>query len=447
MRSLWARTRELIFWWWIWALGTVVALVADQWLVAAGTGAMAFIAYVGWPVEAPPQFGLEHEFGVEDPEFLASIAGATGVPFSEGNRLEILNNGDQFYPAMLNAIAGAELSITIEAYIYWAGDIGLAFARALAGKAQSSVRVKILLDAIGSSTIGDEILEILERGGCQLAWHNPVHLYKVGRLNHRTHRKSLIVDGRIGFTGGAGIADEWSGNAQDSKHWRDVQIRIEGPAVLPLQTGFAQNWMRATGELVSGPLFYPPMEAHPGSLALQTIMSSPETGASAVRTLYYLSIGSAHKSIYIANPYFVPDQSAIDILGEARTRGVDVRVMVAGIYNDTWLARQNSIRLYGPLLEAGIQVLEYNHTMLHQKTMVVDGVWGTVGTTNFDNRSFAQNDENNVCFYDRVLAGELESMFMADLPHCDVVTLDAWRNRSAWAKTQQFIASLLQEQV
>jgi cardiolipin synthase len=447
VRSLWARTREFIFWWRIWALGAMVALITDQWLIAAATGGMALIAYEGWPAEVPPQFGLEHDFGTDDPEFLASIAGATGVPFFEGNRLEILNNGDQFYPAMQNAIAGAELSVTIEAYIYWAGDIGRTFARALSERAQSGVRVKILLDAIGSSTVGDEILEILERGGCQLAWHNPVRLFGVGRLNHRTHRKSLVVDGRIGFTGGAGIADEWTGNAQDGRHWRDVQIRIEGPAVLPLQTGFAQNWLRATGELISGPLFYPPVEAHPGTLALQTVMSSPETGASAVRTLYYLSIGSAHKSIYIANPYFVPDQGAIDILVDASKRGVDVRVMVAGIYNDNWLARQNGIRLYGALLEAGIQVFEYNRTLLHQKTMVVDGVWGTVGTTNFDSRSFAQNEENNVCFHDRQLAAELESMFMADLPHCEAITLEAWRKRGVWAMTQQFIASLLQEQV
>jgi cardiolipin synthase len=447
VRTAWAKIRQIIFWWWIWALAALAALVADQWLTAAATGAMALFTYLSWPVEVAPRFGLDHQFGVDDPEFLATIAGATGVPFFDGNRLEILNNGDRFYPAMLNAIAGAELSITIEAYIYWAGEIGREFAGALADKARAGVPVKILLDAIGSSTIGDDILEILERGGCQLAWHNPVRLYSIGRLNHRTHRKSLIIDGRIGFTGGAGIADIWMGNAQDTSHWRDVQIRIEGPAVRPLQTGFARNWAKATSELVSGPLFYPPVEAHPGPLALQTIMSSPETGASAVRTLYYLSIGSARKSIYIANPYFVPDQGAIDILVDTKQRGVDIRVMVAGIHNDNWLARQNSIRLYGSMLEAGIQILEYNRTMLHQKTMVVDGAWGTVGTTNFDSRSFAQNEENNVCFHDRGLAAELESMFMADLSHCDIVTLDAWRKRGVWAKTQQFVASLLQEQV
>jgi cardiolipin synthase len=447
VRTVWAKTRQIIFWWWVWALAALVALVTDKWGWATGTGLMAVFTYLSWPTEVPPRFGLEHQYSTDDEEFLTTMAGATGVPFFEGNRLEILNNGDVFYPAMLAAIADAQLSITIEAYIYWAGEIGLRFARALAAKAQSGVSVKILLDAVGSATIGDEILEVLEKGKCQLAWYNPVRPYSIGRLNHRTHRKSLIIDGVIGFTGGAGIADHWMGNAQDHKHWRDVQVRIEGPAVVPLQTGFANNWMQATQELLTGPLFYPPAEVQPGSLALQTVMSSPETGASTVRTFYYLSITAAQKSIFVANPYFVPDQGAIDILVEAKRRGVDVRIMVAGIYNDAWLARQNSIRLYGPMLEAGIQILEYNHTMLHQKTMVVDGVWATAGTTNFDSRSFAQNEENNVGCYDRAIAAQLEEIFMSDLPKCHVVTLEAWRKRGVWAKTQQFIASLLQEQV
>ena len=190
---------------------------------------------------------------------------------------------------------------------------------------------------------------------------------------------------------------------------------MEGPAVVPLQTGFAQNWLQSTSELITGFEFYPPIDKPAGTLAVQTILSSPETGASTARTFYYLSIAAARRTIYIANPYFVPDQGAIDLLVAAKRRGVDVRIMVAGIYNDNWMARQNSVRLYGPLLEAGIQILEYNHTMLHQKTMVVDGVWATVGTTNFDSRSFAHNEENNVCFCDDELARQLEEIFMADV--------------------------------
>jgi len=373
------------------------------------------------------------------------MTGATGVPCVSGNRIDILNNGDQFYPAMLEAIAHAELSITIEAYIYWAGDIGHKFAEALAAKASAGLRVKILLDAVGSTRVGEDILRILEGGHCQLAWYNPIRYHSIGRFNHRTHRKSLILDGRIAFTGGAGIADHWLGDARGPSEWRDMQIRIEGPAVTPLQTGFAHNWLQTTGELISGPLFYP-VQAPAGPLAAQTIMSSPEIGASTVRIMYYLSIICARRSIYIANPYFLPDAAAMDALIEAKRRGVDVRIMVSGIHNDNWLARHNSVRLFGPLLRAGIEILEFNRTMLHHKTMVVDELWATVGTTNFDNRSFAHNEENNVCCRDRAFARHFHEMFEADTSGCDRIDLARWKRRGLRQRLEELIAALLEEQ-
>ncbi|MEP6593983.1 MAG: cardiolipin synthase B, partial [Acidobacteriota bacterium] len=341
----------------------------------------------------------------------------------------------------------AQHSITIEAYIYWAGEIGKEFAAALARRAAEGIKVKVLLDAVGSSSIGTEILTTLEVGGCQLAWYNPIRWYSIGRFNHRTHRKSLIIDGRVAFTGGAGIADHWRGNAEDPAHWRDMQVRLEGPGVVPLQTGFAQNWLQTTGELISGPLYYPPPGPPPGPLAVQTIMSSPEIGTSTVRTMYYLSIICARRSIYIANPYFVPDESALDALIDARRRGVDVRIMVSGIHNDNWLARHNSVRLYGPMLRAGIEVLEYNRTMLHHKTMIVDAVWATVGTTNFDNRSFAHNEENNVCFHDADIACAMHETFLADVAGCDRVTLEGWRRRGLGLRAGEIVAAFLQEQI
>jgi len=447
VRTAWAKVRQIFFAWWVWGIAAITALAYDNWGWAIGTGLMASFAFLVWPREVQPRVGLEHEFSVETDEFLTTVAGSTGIPFFEGNAIEILNNGDEFYPAMLKAIAQARGSITVEAYIYWAGNIGKRFAEALAARATSGIGVKILLDAVGSSTIGDEILEILEKGGCQLAWYNPARLYSIGRFNHRTHRKSLIVDGRIAFTGGAGIADHWMGHAQDSGHWRDIQIRLEGPAVMPLQSGFAQNWIQATGEVITGFEFYPAIEEPAGTLAVQTILSSPESGASTARTFYYLSIAAARRTIEIANPYFVPDQGAIDLLVAASRRGVKVRVMVAGIYNDNWMARHNSVRLYGPLLEAGIEIYEYNHTMLHQKTMVVDGVWSTVGTTNFDSRSFAHNEENNVCVCDGQLAKQLGAIFTADITGCDVMTLKTWRERPLLQKLLQNTVSLFQEQV
>jgi cardiolipin synthase A/B len=439
------RARRLLWSWWPWGIATLWALVTDRWGWATGLGVAAWTTYLATPTEGPPRFGLDHEFSIDSEQFLSTIAGATGVPFEPGNRVDLLNNGDEFYPSMLDAIARATNSVTIEAYIYWAGDIGVVFARALAKKAREGVPVKILLDAIGCSTIGSDILEILEGGRCHLAWYHPIRWYSLGRFNHRTHRKSLIVDGRVGFTGGAGIADHWLGHAEDSSHWRDMQARIEGPAVMPLQFGFAQHWLETTGELVSGEAFYP-IVAPAGPLRVQTIMSSPETGASSVRIMYYLSIACARRSIYIANPYFIPDQVAIQTLVDARKRGVDVKIMVSGIRNDNWLARMNSVRLMGPLLDHDIEMFEYNRTMLHHKTMVVDGIWATVGTTNFDNRSFAHNDESNVCIHAASLAQELQKTLLKDLSMCERVDRTAWRRRGGWSRCQEFVAALFEEQ-
>src|SRR5688572_16891817 len=441
----WTRLRRLLWSWWPWALISIWAIGDARWGWAIGAGAMALVSYLIAPPAAPPRFGLDHEFAVDSDEFRATVAGASGGPFIGGNRLELLNNGDAFYPPMLAAIKAAEHSITIEAYIYWAGEIGAVFAEALAERARAGCRVKILLDAIGSASIGSDILDVLEAGGCRVAWYNPIRWYTVGRFNNRTHRKSLIIDGDVAFTGGAGIADHWRGNARGPDEWRDMQIRLEGPAVVPLQTGFAHNWQQTTGELLSGDAYYP-IVGKRGALAVQTLLSSPETGASSVRTMYYLSIVCARESIYIANPYFVPDPVAIETLIEAKRRGVDVRIMVSGIRNDNWLARHNSVRLFGRLLTAGIEIQEFNRTMLHHKTMVVDGRWVTLGTANFDNRSFAHNEESNVCFFDEHLADDLHRIFIDDLSGCERVTIERWRRRGLWARIQELVAAFLQEQ-
>ena len=315
-----------------------------------------------------------------------------------------------------------------------------------AAAAQRGIKVKILLDAVGSQSIGSEILKILEDGGCHIAWYNPIRVTRLRRINNRTHRKSLIVDGWVGYTGGAGIADHWTGNAQDDKHWRDMQIRIEGPAVRPLQSGLAHNWLECTGELLTGTQFYPTLTAV-GPLSLQTIMSSPETGASSARVMYFLAISAAKKTIDIANPYFVPDHVSIDLFRDAVKRGVRVRVMVAGSSNDTMVTRLNSLRLYGALLKAGVEVLEYNRTMMHHKIMIVDNLWSTIGTTNFDNRSFSHNEENNVCLCDEPFAHELTKTFERDVTVCEKITLDRWRRRSLPLKTAEALASFVQDQV
>jgi cardiolipin synthase A/B len=444
--TLWTRVRRLIWSWWPWALLVVYLIDKRQWWGAFGVALWAGVCSLSTPAEFPPQYGLDHDLEVGSDDFVDTMAGATGVQFVAGNSITVLNNGDAFYPAMLSEIELAERSITIEAYIFWAGEIGLQFAHALAASAQRGVHVKILLDSVGSSSVGRDILQILEKGGCHLAWYNPIRLTSLRRINNRTHRKSLVCDGRVGFTGGAGIADQWTGNAQDDKHWRDLQIRIEGPAIRPLQTGFAQNWLETTSELVCGPAFYPPPEPA-GKLSVQTIMSSPETGASSVRVMYCLAISSAVRTIDIANPYFVPDHVSIDLFRDAVKRGVRVRVMVAGVSNDTWITRKNSLRLYGALLDAGVDLFEYDRTMMHHKIMIVDGLWSTIGTANFDNRSFSHNEESNVCVCDEGLARELIGTFEQDVLVCHRITKDAWRRRGVVEKALEGVASFVQDQV
>ena len=322
VRGALARIRGWLWWPLPWTIACTWALATDRWWWALGTGLMAALSQAIALRDPGLAFAVDHRMPVDSDAFLDSMVGSTGCPLLPGNKITILNNGDEFYPSMLEAIRGARRSITIEAYIYWRGDIGLEFAHAIAERAKAGVPVKLLLDAVGSATIGDEILKVLEDGGCQLAWFNPIGWYTLDRFNYRTHRKSLIIDGCVAFTGGAGIADHWRGCAQDPEHWRDMQIRIEGPGAIPLQTGFAQNWLRTTGELVSGPeFFHLPRPA--GDAAVQTVLSSPSAGASPVRTLYYLAIASARRSILIANPYFVPDQVAMDALRAACARGVD----------------------------------------------------------------------------------------------------------------------------
>jgi cardiolipin synthase A/B len=444
--SLWGRARRVIWKWWLWGGAAAGALASGHRGYAIGFAATSVVVYLFTPSENSPTYGLVHDFPIDSTEFVSTISGATDSPFFAGNRIDILNNGVEFYPAMLEAITGARRSVTVEAYIYWGGDTGMRFARALADRARAGVQVKILLDAVGSASIGGEILDVMTSAGCEVEWYHPVFWYTVNRVNNRTHRKSVIVDGRIGFTGGAGIADHWLGDAEDPEHWRDIQIRIEGPAVTPLQTGFARNWLETTGELVSGEDYYPDA-GRPGNLAAQSILSSPETGSSTVRIMYYLSIVCARESILIANPYFVPDYQAVRVLIEAKRRGVDVKIMVSGDHNDNTLARLNSRRLYGELLEAGVEIHEYNRTMLHHKCMVCDGLWTTVGTTNFDNRSFALNEENNVCVYDRAFAARMSEIFRKDIDACDRVELEAWRRRGALARIGEFVASALKEQV
>ena len=440
------RARKVVREWWAWFIVAVLLELLGWRITGVVLGAMAFVLYHTSTDSHPAVYALEPDFDTESDEFRTTMAGVTGMPLVDGNRVSIYNNGDEFYPAMLEAIESAGLSITMEQYIFWNGQVGRRFAEALAEKAREGIPVRLLVDAIGSATLGSDIFKTLEAGGCQLAWFRPIHWYTLHRANRRNHRKSLIVDGRIAFTGGSGIADHWLGSAENEHEWRDIQIRVEGPAVAAQQAGFAQNWLLTTGEIINGHEFFPQPQVS-GNVPIQTILSSPSAGAGAAGTMYLLAVQCARSYLHIANPYFIPDSRVIDMLARACRRGVSVKLMLAGKHNDTWWARQNSVRLYGKLLGAGVEIYEYRPTMLHQKTMVVDGVWATIGTTNFDNRSFALSEETNICFHDPSLVEQLRDVFCADLALCEQIHLPDWKKRGAWQQTKEMLASLIENQV
>jgi cardiolipin synthase len=446
MLDFWERARGVLRAWWAWFIAAVLLEFFGCRITGLLAGALAFVLYHTSPDSHPAVYPLDPDFDTESSEFRTTMAGTTGMPLVDGNRVDIYNNGDEFYPAMLDAIESARLSITMEQYIFWNGQVGRRFAEAFAEKAREGIPVKLLVDAIGSATLGSDIFKILEAGGCQLAWFRPIHWYTLHRANHRNHRKSLIIDGRVAFTGGSGLADHWLGSAEDEHEWRDIQIRVEGPAAGAQQAGFAQNWLLTTGEIINGHEFFPEPRVA-GNVPIQTILSSPLAGAGAAGTMYLIAVQCARRYLYIANPYFIPDSRVIEMLAQACRRGVTVKLMLAGTHNDTWWARQNSVRLYGKLLKAGVEIYEYQPTMLHQKTMVVDGVWATVGTTNFDNRSFALSEETNICFHDPLLVDQLRVVFSADLERCERVELSTWNQRSAWQQTKEMLASLIEDQV
>lgn len=432
-----------------WQTWLVLAAVLQQvglWPVALATSAVSFVLYHASAATHPAAYPLASHLDVNSPEFQVTVEGVTGMPFVTGNAVDIYDNGDQFYPAMLRAIEAATSSITMEQYIFRDDTVGRRFAEAFADKARQGIPVKLLLDAIGSSTLGAGIFRILEAGGCQLAWFHPIHWYTLHRANHRDHRKSLIVDGRLAFSGGAGLAEHWLGSASSPEQWRDVQVAISGPAALAQQSGFAQNWLETTGEILSGSRFFPRLSPA-GSVDVQTILSSPSTGAGAVGTMYLTALQSARRELLIANPYFVPDDRLVEILAAARRRNVSITLMLAGANMDAWWARQNSLRRYGALLEAGVEIFEFRPSMLHQKIMIVDGVWATIGTANFDNRSFALNEETNLCFHDRRIAGTLRDTFLADLARSERVEFGRWRRRGPWQRAKEQVAALIEDQI
>ena len=394
----------------------------------------------------PMRYHMKHQFGVRDIAFLQTMHALTGAPMTSGNRAEVLKNGVQIFPSMLAAIRAAQKTINLEFYIYWDGEVGRLFAEALAERARAGVVVKVILDAVGSAQMSQGLIDFLVRNGIDVEWYHPLRWYTLSRFNHRTHRKLLIVDGTVGFSGGVGIADEWLGDADSKTHWRETVIRVEGSVVTQMQFAFMDNWVKSRGELLTGLDYFPQVEPRGEHLA-QVIKSSPSEGSSSVKLLYIISIVSAQKSIWISNAYFVPDPDTVRALEGAVRRGVDVRVIVPGKYTDVPIVRHASHLYYETMLKHGIRVFEYRPTMMHAKTMVVDGIWSTIGSSNFDARSFRINDEVNVNVYDEGIAAKLEEMFREDLAHSEEITERKWLRRPLFKKWREKIAGLLKPQL
>jgi cardiolipin synthase len=389
---------------------------------------------------------IAHRYDTRDPRFQRTMSQLLGPPVVPGNRVTTLLNGDQAFPAMLEAIRSARHSITLEAYIFWPGTVGTTFAEALAERARAGVATHLILDGLGSQKLDDELIEGMRQAGVQVVTFRPLRWYSLDRVNHRTHRKLLVVDGKVGFTGGLGIADLYLGHAQDKDHWRDGQFRAEGPVVGQLQAAFLDNWIETGGALLHGTDYFPPLDSA-GTAWAQAVHSSPGGGTENLRLMYLLAIASAGRTILIANPYFVPNTLAVEMLVAARRRGVNVEVLVPGPITDAGLVRRASRAKWGPLLEAGVRIYEYQPTMYHNKLMVVDDYWVSVGSTNFDNRSFRLNDEANLNVFDDAFAREQAEVFARDRARSKAVTLEEWRGRPITERLEEMVAWMLRRQL
>ena len=368
-------------------------------------------------------YQYEPPYGVDSPEFRRSLD-ALGTEMLPGNRAELLQNASGIFPRMLEAIAAARESVNLEMYIFVDDETGTRFARALEERARAGVEVRILVDGFGSSL--GELATDLERAGAHVRVYKPLRIYSIDRIGNRTHRRILTIDGRVGFCGGVGLDDRW-------KQWRETMIEVEGPVVAQLQQVFARDWVHTTGEVLNGDRQFPPSRPA-GEVTAQVISASRADSISMSKLLLYMAIQAARHRIWIESAYFVPDRQIRQALVAAAGRGVDVRIVVPGAKTDSPNVRAASRYHYGELLEAHIAIYEYRPAMMHNKVMAVDGVWSTVGSINFVNRSMKKNAEVNIAVYDRRFTAGVESMIQADLERCDVLTLRAWKRRGLLAR-------------
>lgn len=391
------------------------------------------------------------EITLGETTFFPTIEAHTNAPIVGGNRIEVLLNGDETFPVMLRDIKAANSTITFAQYLFEGGSLAREFAEAFAERCRAGIKANILLDSHGSGRTPGDILGLMRDAGCEVEFFRPVEVpallfpWKLLHYNYRNHRRILVIDGRVGFTGGYGISDTWKGDGRTEKHWRETNVRIEGPAVKFLQAAFAESWLETTAVAIGGEGYFPRL-APVGKMPVQIVSSSPAGGSFQNYMLFLLSINSARKSILITNPYFIPDDVMTEALLNAVSRGVRVVVLAPGKI-DSRLTYVASRSHYGQLLLGGVEIFEYQPALMHAKTMVVDDIWATIGSTNFDNRSFALNEELNLTVYNRALAQRLEAIFREDLNHSKKITYEEWQSRSVFERLWELFAFPVKEQL
>ena len=384
---------------------------------------------------------------VSSDQFLWNLEAISDAKLNHCNKVEVFTNGDHFYEAELQAISQAKKNINIEAYILEEGEIAHRFVEALAERARAGVKVKLVIDGLGSMSTSNSYFDDLKNAGGKFAWYHPVRWYTITHYNNRTHRELMVIDGTVGFIGGAGIADHWyKQTKKDQPRWRDTMVRVEGDVVPNLQATFAENWLESCGELIAGPEYFPIIH-HDRAQTAMIVNSMPSMGGSTrARVLMQSLIASAHKSILITTPYFLPDQSLRDELIRARKRGVQIQIITPGKKSDHMVTRSSSERSFGPLLQNGIQVFEYQPAMIHAKILIVDGAWSVVGSTNFDNRSFGLNDEVNLAVFDEQFASRLAEDFSRDLTQSQEITYEQWAHRPLWQRGPELFGWIIERQ-
>jgi len=390
------------------------------------------------------------DLAAEDPSFLPTLEAYTSTAHG-GNTVTLLLNGDQIFPAQLEAIRSARRTISYAQYFYADGDIGREIAEALAERCRAGVRGHILLDGFGTIGMPAEYVQTMTDAGCEVATFRPLSPLSLaaavgfGRANKRSHRRMLVVDGQIGITGGSGISPKWLGDGRKEGQWRDTDIRIEGPIVARLQSAFAENWLEATGNVLGGDAYFPPL-ARRGAVFAQIVRSSPAGGSFSMYTMFLLAMSSARRSIYITNPYFLPDGRMVEVLKEAPRRGVRVVVLLPGAIDNN-IVRQASRSQFGTLMEAGIEIHEYQAGLLHAKTMTIDGIWATIGSTNLDTRSFALNDEINAVLYNKEIVGQMEKIFSEDLTYSRKIDYAQWKGRGFFNRLLELLSLPVRQQL